>query len=74
MLYVSDVNNAKQSLDAGNVDYAVALLRRHLPKGYSRELPRLGNGDEPLPRVYDIALNAISHGDGRVDECARHRL
>jgi cellobiose phosphorylase len=42
--------------------------RRHLPRGYSRELPRLKNGPSTgLPRVYDIALETISHGDGRVD-------
>ena len=39
-----------------------------MPKGYSRELPRLLNGPSAgLPRVYDIALETISHGDGRVD-------
>ena len=39
-----------------------------MPKGYSRELPRLLNGPSAgLPRVYDIALEIISHGDGRVD-------
>src|SRR4029077_8563244 len=42
--------------------------KRHLPKGYSRELPRLANGPSAgLPRVYDIALETISHGDGRLD-------
>lgn len=42
--------------------------KRHLPKGYSRELPRLLEGSSKgLPRVYDIALETISHGDGRVD-------
>lgn len=42
--------------------------KRHLPKGYSRELPRLSTGSSKgLPRVYDIALETISHGDGRVD-------
>ncbi|MGV8940608.1 MAG: GH36-type glycosyl hydrolase domain-containing protein [Lysobacter sp.] len=46
----------------------IAIARRHLPRGYSRELPRLITGNSSgLPRVYDIALNAISHGDGRVD-------
>ncbi|MGY0652740.1 GH36-type glycosyl hydrolase domain-containing protein [Luteimonas sp. A537] len=50
------------------VEEQVRLARRHLPKGYSRELPRLEGGpSDQLPRVYDIALNAISHGDGRVD-------
>ena len=46
----------------------IQTARRHLPKGYSRELPRLLNGPSAgLPRVYDIALETISHGDGRVD-------
>ena len=46
----------------------IRTARRHLPKGYSRELPRLLNGPSAgLPRVYDIALETISHGDGRVD-------
>ena len=50
------------------IEEQIAIARRHLPKGYSRELPRLTNGpSQGLPRVYDIALNAISHGDGRVD-------
>ncbi|MDO9632452.1 MAG: hypothetical protein Q7I92_11185, partial [Humidesulfovibrio sp.] len=40
----------------------------HLPKGYSRELPRLASGPSAgRPRVYDLALETISHGDGRVD-------
>jgi WD40 repeat protein/serine/threonine protein kinase len=38
LLYVSDVNNARQALDAGNVDYAVALLRRHMPKAGEEDL------------------------------------
>jgi len=42
--------------------------KKHLPKGYSRELPRLLKGSSKgLPRVYDIAQEIISHGDGRVD-------
>ena len=46
----------------------IRTARRHLPKGYSRELPRLARGSSVgLPRVYDIALHTISHGDGRVD-------
>jgi cyclic beta-1,2-glucan synthetase len=50
------------------IEEQIRMARRHLPKGYSRELPRLLNG--PLagfPRVYDIALETISHGDGRID-------
>jgi hypothetical protein len=44
------------------------MARRHLPQGYSRELPRLAQGPSAgLPRAYDIALEAISHGDARLD-------
>ncbi|HSM10719.1 MAG TPA: glucoamylase family protein, partial [Lysobacter sp.] len=49
------------------IEEQVSIARRHLPKGYSLQLPKLDNDGGPLPRVYDIALNAISHGDGRVD-------
>ncbi|EKD82143.1 MAG: glycosyltransferase 36, partial [uncultured bacterium] len=46
----------------------VHTARKHLPKGYSRELPRLGIGPSArLPRVYDIALETVTHGDGRID-------
>jgi cyclic beta-1,2-glucan synthetase len=46
----------------------IRTAKRHLPKGYSRGLPRLKKGPSTgLPRVYDIALETISHGDGRVD-------
>lgn len=50
------------------IDEQIRTARLHLPKGYSKELPRLAQGNSAgLPRVYDIALNVISHGDGRVD-------
>ena len=50
------------------IEEQIRTARRHLPKGYSRELPRLAHGPSAgLPRVYDIALEAIAHGDGRVD-------
>jgi cyclic beta-1,2-glucan synthetase len=50
------------------VEEQVRIAQRHLPRGYSRELPRLARGPSAgLPRVYDIALEAIAHGDGRVD-------
>ena len=50
------------------IEEQIRTARRHLPKGYSRELPRLLDGPSAgLPRVYDIAHEAISHGDGRVD-------
>ena len=50
------------------IEEQIRTARRHLPKGYSRELPRLFNCPSAgLPRVYDIALEVIAHGDGRVD-------
>ena len=50
------------------IEEQIRTARRHLPKVYSRELPHLENGPSAnLPRVYDIALEMISHGDGRVD-------
>ncbi|MEP6997642.1 MAG: glucoamylase family protein, partial [Betaproteobacteria bacterium] len=50
------------------IEEQIGTAKRHLPRGYSRELPRLAGGPSAgLPRVYDIALEAISHGDGRVD-------
>ncbi len=50
------------------IEEHISLAKRHLSKGYSRGLPRLQNGPSAgLPRVYDIALETISHGDGRVD-------
>lgn len=50
------------------IEQQIGLARRHLPRGYSRQLPRLADG--PLagfPRIYDLALELISHMDGRVD-------
>ena len=50
------------------IEEQIRTAKRHLPKGYSRELPRLLTGPSAgLSRVYDLALETISHGDGRVD-------
>jgi cyclic beta-1,2-glucan synthetase len=50
------------------IEEQISTAKRHLPKGYSRELPRLARGPSAgRPRVYDIALEIIAHGDGRVD-------
>ena len=50
------------------IEEQIRTAKRHLPKGYSRELPRLANGPSAgHPRVYDIALETVAHGDGRVD-------
>ena len=50
------------------IEEQIRTAKRHLPRNYSRELPRLASGASAgLPRVYDIALETIAHGDGRVD-------
>ncbi len=57
------------------VEEQIRTARRHLPKGYSRELPSLSEGaSASLPRVYDIALETIAHGDGRVDPDSLSRI
>ncbi|MCZ7655710.1 MAG: hypothetical protein M5R42_17825 [Rhodocyclaceae bacterium] len=49
------------------IEEQIHTARRHLPEGYSRELPSLAEGASArLPRVYDLAIETISHGDGRV--------
>lgn len=50
------------------IEEQIQLARRHLPHGYSRQLPRLVNGPSAgLPRVYDIGLELISHVDAQID-------
>ncbi len=49
------------------VEEHIRATRRHLPRTYSRELPRLKSGPAAgFPRVYEMALALISHMDGRV--------
>jgi hypothetical protein len=50
------------------IEEQILLARSHFSKWYSRELPVLSSGpSKGLARVYDIALEVIAHGDGRVD-------
>ena len=42
------------------IEEQIRIAQRHLPKGYSRQLPRLTGAGAEIPRVYDIALEAIS--------------
>ncbi|MEJ7645869.1 MAG: glucoamylase family protein [Chryseolinea sp.] len=50
------------------IEEQIAIGKRYLPKGYSKGLPRLSSGSAAgFPRVYDIAIQIISHSDGRVD-------
>jgi cellobiose phosphorylase len=49
------------------IEEQIGTAKRHLPTGYSRQLPRLAAGPSAgLPRVYDIALETIAHGDGHL--------
>ncbi|WP_052812917.1 glycoside hydrolase family 94 protein [Desulfonatronum thioautotrophicum] len=50
------------------IEEQILVAGKLLPKGYAKKLPRLKDGpSRGLPRVYDIALETIAHGDGRVD-------
>jgi cellobiose phosphorylase len=50
------------------VEEQIRTARRHLPRMYSKQLPRLTSGSAAgYPRVYDLALELISHVDGRID-------
>ncbi|GAB7532726.1 glucoamylase family protein [Pseudomonas sp. 3A(2025)] len=57
------------------VEEQIRTAHKHLPQGYCRQLPGLDNGpSQGLPRVYDIALETIAHGDGRVDSDSLSRF
>jgi cyclic beta-1,2-glucan synthetase len=46
------------------IEEQIQTARRHFPRRYSRELPRLVSGRSAgLPRVYDIVLGFVSHVD-----------
>jgi cyclic beta-1,2-glucan synthetase len=50
------------------IEEEIKTGKRYLPKGYSKGLPKLVSGQqEGYPRVYDIAIEIISHSDGHVD-------
>jgi hypothetical protein len=50
------------------IEEQIKTTRRHFPKKYSDALPKLTRGSfAGYPRVYQVALELISHCDGRVD-------
>lgn len=50
------------------IEEQIHSTRRLLPRAYSQELPRLAGGPAAnYPRAYGLALELISHTDGRVD-------
>jgi len=46
------------------IDEHIRIARHDLSPGESRALPRLANG---TARIYQLALEAVSHGDGRIE-------
>ena len=50
------------------IEEQIQMARQHLPRGYSRELPRLCKGPSAgMPRVYDIVLEFIAHVDAQME-------
>lgn len=55
------------------IEEHIQLARRHFSKKYNKELPCLDRGNSKgLPRVYDIALELISHTDAELDSELLH--
>ena len=50
------------------IEEQIDIARDHLPPGYSKQLLRLATGSlKGFPRVYELALELVSHTDGRID-------
>jgi cyclic beta-1,2-glucan synthetase len=50
------------------IEEQILIARRHLPRSYSRELPRLTDGPSSgFPRVYDLVLELVAHVDAQLD-------
>lgn len=57
------------------IEEQINIGKRHLPKGYSKELPKLSEGPSAgFPRVYDMAKEIIAHGDGYIDPESLNRF
>ncbi|HEP0605435.1 TPA: GH36-type glycosyl hydrolase domain-containing protein [Raoultella ornithinolytica] len=48
------------------IEEQIRIVRQHLPKSFGKGLPALISPHQ-CPRIYDIASEAIAHGDGRWD-------
>ncbi len=48
------------------IEEQIRVVRHHLPKTFGRGLPQLA-APHNCPRIFDIATEAIAHGDGRWD-------
>ena len=70
------VSNKERIVPAGEwlldnfylIEEQIYIAKKHFPKGYSKGLPQLARGESAgLPRVYDMAVEIISHSDGHID-------
>ncbi|MDC7866809.1 cyclic beta 1-2 glucan synthetase [Pantoea ananatis] len=48
------------------IEEQIRNVRQHLPTSFGKGLPSLAS-PHPCPRIYDIATEAVAHGDGRWD-------
>ncbi|WP_449542462.1 GH36-type glycosyl hydrolase domain-containing protein [Enterobacter ludwigii] len=48
------------------IEEQIRMVRQHLPKSFGKGLPVLAY-PHSCPRIYDLASEAIAHGDGRWD-------
>lgn len=50
------------------VEEQIYTAKNHFPRGYSKGLPQLAKGESAgMPRVYDMAVEIISHSDGHIN-------
>lgn len=50
------------------IEEQIYIGKKHFPKGYSKGLPQLARGKSAgLPRIYDLAVEIISHSDGNIN-------
>jgi cyclic beta-1,2-glucan synthetase len=50
------------------IEEQIRTAKKHLPRRYSENLPQIKEGENAgQARVYDIAIQIISHSDGRID-------
>jgi len=50
------------------IEEQIHITHLHFPQSYNRKLPHLATGPSAgFPRIYDIALQLVSHTDGRLD-------
>ena len=56
------------------IEEQVRIAKKHFPENFSKELPRLKSGPySSYPRIYCLALELISHSDGRLHRNSLNR-